>query len=223
MRPWGATRPAPPRLDKTGKPAKLKAFIHHPPAGIPAERPSLMKKFALALIVCGLLVGPAYWIHAKFYTGSVATLLTLKAAAGAANRPQLWQSEPFSLAAGMAPVGLVLVAQGHFSPNMDENQPPSDHYSAILSLDGTAAKPLNFSLGVKSFANSNPAFREHLLFMNKVQPGNYTLTVTPAAEPAIQIDRMQLQVRQNLEEPDPNIVMAGIGLLIAGLLVLTLL
>lgn len=183
-----------------------------------------MKKLALVLIVCGLMVGPAYWIYAKFYTGSEATLLTLQpTAAGEANRPRIWQSGPFTLAQGMAPVGLVLLAQGHFSPNMDENQPPRDHYGATLSLDGVAAKPLYFTLGVKHVADSNPAFREHLLLMNKVQPGHYTLTVTPAAEPAIQIDRMQLQIRQNLEEPDPDIVMAGIGLLIAGLLVLTLL
>lgn len=181
-----------------------------------------MKMLALALIVCGLVVGPAYWIYAKFYTGSEAGLLTLTPGASEPGKLRIWQSGPFTLAEGMAPVGLVLVAQGHFSPNMDENRPPRDAYSAILARDGEAAEPLKFSLGVKQVSDSNPAFREHLLLMQKVKPGQYTLTITQAAEPAIQIDRMQLQVRQNLQEPNPNIVMAGIGLVILGILTLVM-
>lgn len=177
-----------------------------------------MKMLSLALIICGLLVGPAYWIYNKFYTGSEAALLTLKPAESKPGLARTWQSEPFRLEAGMAPAGLILVAQGHFSPNMDESRPPSDSYSATLARDGSAAQPLAFKLGVKHVSDSNPAFREHLVLMQKVQPGEYTLTVAQAAEPAIEIDRMQLQVRQHIREPDPNIVMAGIGLLVLGIL-----
>lgn len=179
-----------------------------------------MKMLALALIALGLLLGPAYWIHAKFYTGSEAALVDLKPLPTEPGKARTWQSEAVALDAAMAPAGLILVAQGHFSPNMDEGRPPSDRYSATLSRDGTAAQPLTFSLGVKHVSDSNPAFREHLLLMQKVQPGAYTLSVSQAAEPAIEIDRMQLQVRKNLSEPNPDLVMAGIGLIIAGLLVL---
>jgi hypothetical protein len=181
-----------------------------------------MKKLAFALLAVGLAVGPAYWIHAKFFTGSEAALLTLKPAEAKPGLARTWQSAPFMLDQAMAPAGMILLAQGHFSPNMDENRPPRDSYSATLSRDGVAAKPLAFSLGVKYVSDANPAFREHLLLIQKVQPGQYSLTVAQAAEPAIEIDQMQLQVRQHLKEPNPNVVMAGIGLIVAGLLVLVI-
>lgn len=181
-----------------------------------------MKILALLLIAGGLLLGPAYWVYAKFYTGSDAALLTLAPAEVKPGLARVWQSAPFTLTETMAPVGLVLVAQGHFSPNMDENRLPRDTYSATLSRDGETATPLAFSLGVKYVSDANPAFREHLLLMQKVRPGQYAITVNQAAEPAIQIDRMQLQVRQNLQEPDPDNIVAGIGLLALGLLVLAL-
>ncbi|MEW5769204.1 MAG: hypothetical protein AB1831_02455 [Pseudomonadota bacterium] len=177
-----------------------------------------MKKLSYVLLVLGLLLGPAYWIHAKFYTGSEAMLLALAPTPAETGKQGVWRSPEFSLRGEMAPVGLVLLAEGHFSPNMDENRPPKDLYTATLHRAGEAAKPLGFALGVKHVGDSNPAFREHLLLMHKVQPGQYRLEVTPASQPAIQIDRMQLQVRQNLSEPDPNVVTGGIVLFILGVL-----
>ena len=118
----------------------------------------------------------------------------------------------------MAPVGLILHATGSFSPNMDENRPPKDAYAATLYKDGSAAKPLAFVLGVKSVADSNPAFKEHLLFFKAVQGGTYHLEVTPASEPDIRLDGMQLEVRQHLHEPDSRIVTAGIVVLVLGIL-----
>lgn len=203
------------RMDGAGIPTYTGALSSQP--GI------AMKLLALALIVCGLVLAPVYWIHARFYTGSDAALLTLEADAARPAQARTWRSAPFTLAPEMAPVGLILVAQGHFSPNMDESRPPRDAYSATLSHDGVAGQPITFSLGVKSVSDSNPAFREHLLLMNKVQAGEYAITVSQAAEPAIAIDRMQLQVRQHLKEPDPNVVMAGIGLVVLGILVLVML
>lgn len=173
-----------------------------------------MKKLSLLALIVGLALAPAYWIYSRFYTGSEVVLINLTPQPGQATLARTWQSTPFKLDEGMAPVGLILHAQGHFSPNMDENRPPRDSYSATLSHNGTAAKPLAFSLGVKHVSDSNPAFKEHLLLMQKTQPGDYTVTIAQAAEPAIVIDQMQLQVRQNLQEPDPNIVMAGIVLIV---------
>lgn len=187
---------------------------------IPASR--LFKSLALVVVLCGLLVGPAYWIHAKYFTGRDAALLTLEPAAVKPGLARIWQSAPFTLREDMAPVGLVLIAQGHFAADLDPGRPPRDTYSAILTRDGEMATPLKFNLGVKYVSDSNPAFREHLLLMQKVRAGQYVVTVNQAAEPAIEIDRMQLQVRQNLKEPDPDVVMAGIGLLVLGLLGLVL-
>lgn len=178
----------------------------------------MIKLMSIALIALGALLAPAYWVYAKFYTGSQAGLISLSPSSPRADGRPVWQSGVFALSEDMAPAGLILLAQGHFSPNMDESQPPRDLYAATLRRENEAAKPLGFSLGVGSVSESNPAFREHLLLMHKVTPGNYRLEVVASKPPAIQIDRMELQVRQHLHEPDPRVVTAGIVLFILGLL-----
>ncbi len=178
----------------------------------------MIKKISFTLIALGLLLAPGYWIYAKFYTGSEAALLSLSPGSPLEGGRPTWRSGEFSLGADMAPLGLILLAQGHFSPNMDENKPPRDLYTATLSRDNEAAKPLGFSLGVSNVSDSNPSFREHLLLMHQVQAGTYRVEVTAVNPPVIQMDRMQLQVRQNLLEPDPRVVTGGIILFILGIL-----
>lgn len=176
-----------------------------------------MKTVSLVLFLAGLLAGPAYWIYAKFYTGSQAALITLEKAAGS-GAAATWRSADFTMAPEMAPVGLILHAQGSFSPNMDESRPPRDNYAATLYKDGVAAKPLGFSLGVKHVTDSNPVFKEHLLFFQVIQPGNYHVEVTPAAEPDIKLDRVQLEVRQHLHEPNSTVVTVAMVVMILGIL-----
>ena len=175
-----------------------------------------MKTVSLLLLIAGLVAGPAYWVYAKFYTGSQAALLTLNKADAAALAS--WRSPEFSLTPDMAPVGLILNAGGSFAPNMDESRPPKDRYAATLFKDGEAAKPLAFTLGVKHVSDSNPAFKEHLLFFQVVQAGRYHVEITPAAEPDIKLDRMQLEIRQHLHEPDSNVVTIGMVVMILGIL-----
>lgn len=178
----------------------------------------MLKMLSFALIALGLLLAPAYWIYAKFYTGSQAALLSLTPGVPQGNGLPTWKSAAFSLRPDMAPTGLVLLAQGRFSPNMDEYKPPRDLYTATLYRGGEAARPLAFSLGVSNVSDSNPAFREHLLLMHQVQAGDYRLEVSAVNPPLILIDQMRLQVRQNLHEPDPRVVTGGIVLFILGIL-----
>lgn len=181
-----------------------------------------MKKLAFLLLLAGLLLAPAYWIYAKFYTGSQALLVDLKTDPAPADGPLVWRSPVFELHPDMSPAGLLILADGHFAPNMDESRPPKDPYVATLFKGDEAAKPLGFTLGVSSVSDANPVFKEHLLLMQKVQPGQFHLEVVSQAPPGIVIDRMQLQVRQQLHEPDPQIVTAGIVSLVLGILLLVM-
>ncbi len=174
-----------------------------------------MKTLSLLLLAAGMVLGPTYWIYAKFYSGSQAArvpLSRLDAEAGT------WRSAEFKMTAEMAPVGLILKSQGSFAPNMEENRPPKDLYAAMLRRDGESAKPLGFELNAGSIGNTNPTFNTHLVLFQTVKEGGYQLEIKPSGPPNIPLDKVELEVRQHLVEPNPNIVMAGVLLLVFGIL-----
>jgi len=174
-----------------------------------------MKTLSLFLLITGLILAPAYWVYAKFYTGKQTAMLTLGKAEGAAEK---WRSAPFELQPDMAPVGLILHVEASFAPNMGAHKAPQDRYNVTLSKAGEAAKPLVITLKAGNAANGNPVFKEHLLFMQAVQGGSYQVEVMPASEPGMKIEKMRLEVRQNLHEPNSHVVTGGIVLLVLGLL-----
>lgn len=174
-----------------------------------------MKTLSPLLLVAGLILAPAYWIYAKFYTGKQTVMLTLDKAAGTAEK---WRSAAFELHPEMAPVGLILHVDASIAPRMAEHAPPQDRYNVTLFKAGVAAKPLLITLKAGNSANGNQAFKEHLLFMQAVHGGSYQVEVTPASEPGMKIVKMRLEVRQNLQEPDSQVVTGGIVLLVLGLL-----
>jgi hypothetical protein len=177
-----------------------------------------MKTISLLLLIAGLILAPAYWIYAKFYTGKQTAMLTLSKVEGADKASTIWRSAPFKLQDEMVPVGLILHVDASFSPNMDEFKPPLDRYNVMLSNQGDKAKPLLITLKASSTSDSNPIFKEHLLFMQAVQSGDYQIEVAPASDLTMKVDQMRLEIRQNLSEPDSNIVTGGIVLLVLGLL-----
>lgn len=172
-----------------------------------------MKKLSLVLLIAGIVLGPAYWIYAKFYTGQHTASLALSRSGDGG-----WRSPNFTLREDMAPLGMILSTSGSFAPNMDEFDPPSDRYAATLYKDGVAGQTLTFTLNAKSLANSNPVFKEHLLLLKKLAPGEYHMVVTPMTPPRIHHDQMLLQVRQNLHEPDNRVVISGILMFVLGIL-----
>lgn len=177
-----------------------------------------MKIIATLLFVIGLILAPTYWIYTKFYTGSQAALLTLDKTTGDNPAGNLWRSAPFKLNTEMAPVGLILHVATHSDPTTDDSKPPVDRYLVTLSKEGEAAKPLGIMLKASNSANGNQQFKEHLLFMQVVQGDSYQIEVAPQAETQMQVDRMQLEIRQNLQEPNPHVVTSGIVVLVLGLL-----
>lgn len=174
-----------------------------------------MKTVSLLLLAAGMLLAPAYWIYAKFYSGSQAARVPLTQVDA---KTGTWRSAAFSMNAAMAPVGLILKSQGSFAPNMDESRPPKDLYAALLGRDGETAKPLGFELNAGSVGNTNPVFNTHLVLFETVKEGRYQLEIMPSGPPNIPLQKVELEVRQHLVEPNPNIVMAGVLLLVLGIL-----
>lgn len=174
-----------------------------------------MKPLFLLLFATGLVLGPGYWIHAKFYSGELVQTLELQSAQGGG-----LMTPGFHLAADMRPAGLILKAQGSFAPNMDEAKPPRNVYLAQVYRDAQPFKEVGITLAVKSISDSNPAFVERLLWLESVPPGAYQVLLTPKAAPEIALDRARLEVLAHVQEPDGRVVTAGALLLIFGLMAL---
>lgn len=175
----------------------------------------MLKAFSLLLILAGLVLGPAYWIYVVHFTGQVARTLELRPTEDGA-----WSSPPFRLDPAMAPVGLILRAEGSFFPNMPDDQPPRDRYRAVLHQDGTAGAPIRLELGVKAIADSNPRFQERLLLLQRPQAGEYRLELIPEAAPLIRLGNVELDVRAQVQQTDNRVVAAGIAAIALGALLL---
>lgn len=172
-----------------------------------------MKNLSLLLLIVGLVAGPAYWVYAKFYTGSQVAMLDLKLDADGR-----WTSPTFELTADMAAVGLVLFAQSAAAPEVDDGRKRQNRSVALLHRGEESAKPLPFSLRTTDTGKSGQSFREHLVYMQQVQPGQYWLEIEPTAQSEITFTAMRLEVRRDLAEPDTRVVTTGMVLAILGLL-----
>lgn len=181
------------------------------------RRGAVMKALLLLLIAVGLTLGPGYWIYAKFFSGEPVQTLALQAVPGGG-----LVTPGFRLRAEMRPAGLILRAQGHFAPNMDEARPPRNVYLAQVSRDGRPFKEVEVTLAVSSVSDSHPAFVERLLWLEAVPPGSYQVLLTPRAAPEIALEQTRLEVRAHVQEPDGRVVAAGVLLLIVGVMALFL-
>lgn len=175
----------------------------------------MLKTLSLLLILAGLALGPAYWIYVVHFTGQLAHSVALHPDTDGA-----WHTPSFRLAPEMGPVGLILRIDGHFSPNMPDDQAPRDGYHAILHQDGEAGAPIRLNLGVHAVADTQPRFRQRLLLLDAPRAGAYRLDLVPLAAPSITLDAVELDIRSHVLQTDNRLVATGIGLLALGVLLL---
>ena len=182
-----------------------------------------MKTLSLIFLIVGLILAPAYWVYAKFFTGSQTAMMLLESVVAADNADTVWRSPPFQLQADMAPAGLILHVDATFSPTSADHRQPHDRYNVMLSREGDTAKPLLITLKGNGKKEDTPEvgnqqFKEHLVFMQTVKPGNYQVEIKPASVSVMKVEQMRLEIRQNLQEPNSDIVTGGIVLFVLGLL-----
>jgi hypothetical protein len=150
---------------------------------------------------------------ASFIPAAPAQTLTLTAA-GAGK----YISGDFRITPDMAPAGVIMTAIGHFAPNMPDDQPPKVGYVATLFKDGKQFNLARFPLKVSSTSNSNPSFKERLFFLEGPQDGAFRMELQAVTPETIKLDRVDIELRANLQEADGRIVSGAMVLLIfAGL------
>ncbi len=171
--------------------------------------------FSWLLILAGLALGPGHLLHAVYLTSREAATVRLSPGADGS-----WASEGFRLLPAMGPVGLILKAEGRFSPNLPGDQPPRDRYRAVLHQGDRAGSPIPLELEVHPTADTTPHFRERLVLLARPQAGVYRLELLPETPPGIALDRVELEVRSQVQQVDNRLVAAGILALGLGALLL---
>lgn len=178
----------------------------------------IVKTIAWIVLIAGLIAGPGYWLHARYFGASEHAEHPLLP-----NGPHRWQSPALTLTPEMSPVGLSF--RGTWSPPAAAPGAPPlppPRFQATLWRNAQAAEPIRFSL---RDGGKKAAFEERLLLLNIPEAAEYRLEIEAFGHPdsIAQLNQPTLLVQQNVESADPRIVSAGIlAAALAALLLLSL-
>lgn len=174
-----------------------------------------MKNILFLAILIGVVIGPAYWVYGKFYSGRPVQTLALVASGDGK-----FVSGDFRVTPDMAPAGVILTASGGFAPNMPDDQPPQVGYEARLSKNGTPFNAAKFALKAGSTGDTNPSFKERLFYLEAPQDGTFRMELEARTPETMRLDNVRIELKANIREPDGRIVSAGMVLMIVAVLAL---
>ena len=173
-----------------------------------------MRPFGFALLVIGLLLGPAYFVYAKFFSGVAVGSYALRAGPGG------FDPVSVALAPEASPVRVVLRLSVQYGPSKDGPSVPRNRYQAVATRDGAPVAEHSFELVANSVESSFQEFTWDFATLQVTKPGDYRLTLRETAPPEMQVISAYLNVRRTVLEPDLRGVWAGAGLIgLAALLV----
>jgi hypothetical protein len=168
------------------------------------------------LVVAGLVAAPGYYVYTTFATGATAGRFALRAqAAGGGYGPLL-----ITLTPEMNPVVLVVHAQAQWRGH--EYGPLRNRYSAVLYTGELPVAERRFELTAMAVESHFQTYRVPLSSFEVPIAGEYRLLVAEAAPRDLQVDKLELEIRRNVRNPDPRVVWTGVGLLVAGFALLLL-
>lgn len=123
----------------------------------------------------------------------------------------------------MGKIGLILHFQTEHGPVLVPTQRPRNLYRAILKMDNHTIFDKSFTLAstsVESLALIN--FSEAMPVFRAEKNGIYQLEISQAGEAEMNLVSAEVQVRNDVVEPNNSVILAGIGLLVSGLAILFL-
>jgi|GEM_PF-6491676 len=178
----------------------------------------VIKILAWITLFAGLVLGPGYWLHARYFgeSGQDVHPLTRQGA-------DRWQSPVIRLSPEMNPVGLSF--RGDWTaPTPAAGAPPlpPPRFQAILRQGEQAAEPMRFQL---RDGGKRAGFEERLLLIHVPEAADYQLDIEVFGHPdsVEKLAQPALVVRQNVEAADPRVVAGGIlAVALAALVLLTL-
>lgn len=178
---------------------------------------NMHKKTGILLLIAGLVMGPGYYVYARFFSGILVATQAMQVRAE--DGVQRFQPVSLKLAPDMQPAGLVLRFQVSHGATISPPNTPRNDYRARL-LDGERiVLDQRFSLQ-STLVESTPSlqFQQSLAVPAVDRAAEYQLELQLEGEPDMQVLSADVQVRAHMREPDFTLVYAGAAIAAAGLL-----
>ena len=179
------------------------------------------KMTGIVLLILGLLLGPGYYVYARFFSGDlVATqaLPLVRDTAGPRIGPVLLHLTP-----DMQQIGLILRFNVSHGPTPLPPNTPRNAYRARLVDGERAVMDHRFSLQSPEVdATPSRAFQHALPVLQVDHAASYRLELVDEGEAQMLVHSADVQVRAHMRQPDFKLVAAGISLAVIGFLALVL-
>lgn len=171
----------------------------------------------IVLLILGLLLGPGYYIYARFFSGAVVATQPLPLARDTSG--QRFEPVLLNLTPDMQPFGLVLRFDVSHGPTIQPTYTPRNDYRVRL-LDGEqVVLDQPFSLQSPSVESTpSQVFQQALPLLQIDRPVSYRLELQAETEPQMTVNSADVQVRAQVRSPDYKLVAAGVALAVVGLL-----
>lgn len=167
-----------------------------------------MRPLPLVLIAIGLLLGPGYFLYARYLTGTAVGSYPLGVAAP-------FQPVALALRPEMSPVRLILRLSAEHGPSYTGTPAPAprNRYRAVVTRAGEVIAQADFTLVSNTIESSFQEFGEVLATFEVAAAAEYRVALESAAEPQMRVTAASLEVRRNVQDPDLRVVWAGVALL----------
>jgi hypothetical protein len=166
-----------------------------------------VRTVALALLVVGLLLGPGYFVYAKFFSGAAAADYPL------APRQGGFEPVAFPVAPEASPLRLVLRLSVQYGPSHDGASVPRNRYRATVTHGEVPVSERDVELVANRVESSFQEFAWDLATLQVAAPGEYRLGLEETSPPGMQVTGASVEVRRNVLDPDLRVVWAGAGLI----------
>ncbi len=171
----------------------------------------------ILLLILGLLLGPGYYVYARFFSGAVVATYPLTAARDASG--ERFEPVALRLTPDMEPVALVLRFSVSHGATIQPTYTPRSDYRVRL-LDGErVVLDERFSLQSPEVESTPSRVFQHALPPLPIsRPVSYRLELAAEGAPQMTVHSADVQVRAQVREPDFRLVAAGVGLALLGVI-----
>lgn len=183
----------------------------------------------IVLIGIGLVLGPAYYISSRFFSGGVVVSLPIEmkrqfaVSEGQSSKGAVLRaSKPVAmrLNSEMNPVRLILKLRCDWDTLLVG--PVRNRYRATLLLSDAVISERFLEVVAAGPDPGSQVYREVLATLAVQTSGGYTLSLEETVVPEMAASDFQIEVRRNVRHPDMQIVVAGVLMFCVGVVALLL-